>query len=194
MPDRDQLKEALDERDAAYRARDEAVERARKIAGERDALLASQRHLHAERDDAIAAASRYRATLCAKLIREAAESSLARHGASQILRPHLEQQLRVEEDTDGKLCVSAVDDVGQRSTVDKLVQAMRVDPDYAKAFRAREEPSNKLANNPWTQESWHLTQQAQLLRENPGLARRMQIEAGVLHDDTTSRKKRGAAK
>jgi hypothetical protein len=161
----------------------EARVRIQKLAGERNGLLADRRKLTRERDEAAAAHKRIENAFFQKLIREATEASLEKHGGTRVLGIHVEKHLRAEPDGD-RFPVVVVDEVGKilrGRSVDDVVREMRTDPDFAKAFRPKDEPGKKLAGNPWAGQpsTWSITEQARLLKTNRGYAIRCMREAGI---------------
>jgi hypothetical protein len=76
---------------------------------------------------------------------------------------------------------------GKPLTVPQLLEEMRLSPDYAHLFAGGKAGSGsgttlfngERVDNPWKKESFNLTLQGKILRENPTLANRLKQEAGV---------------
>ena len=132
--------------------------------------------VEAERD-------RYRDLLHKRIIGDKAAEMITKFGGrSKVLNILIEPQLAVRE-TDGKFRVVVVD---QATGVERpgvcvgdLLTEMRSSAEFAGAFDSKPSGSTKLANNPWNPETENVTQQALLLRRNPGMAARLRREAGV---------------
>lgn len=121
--------------------------------------------------------------------------------AAQAINPRLVEmvamgQLQVDVQENGKRVVSVVDADGQPRmdlktgkplTVAQLLEEMRLSPDYAHLFAGGKAGSGsgttlfngERVDNPWKKESFNLTLQGKILRENPTLANRLKQEAGV---------------
>jgi hypothetical protein len=139
----------------------------------------------AERDQAIAERDRYRGHLHRRVIRDASASAIAAHGGQpKGLDFLVSNQLAVRE-VGEKFHVVVVDPATHEERVgvslNDLLTEMR-SGEFAHAFDGNADGANTpkpLANNPWAPDTLNVTEQYRLLRKNPGLAKRMQREAGV---------------
>jgi hypothetical protein len=147
--------------------------------------------------EATVARDRYRTELHKEVLRQRVTAALEAHGARPIklLIAQAEMRLRVVEEAEGerlRYSIVAIDECGHvlAGGIEGVIKDLRADADFCSLFKpsAREEANGRrLANNPWRQGAWNATEQAKILRVNPGLAKVLQRQAGALLDDVQSR-------
>lgn len=123
-----------------------------------------------------------------KLGREIREAK----GTPELLEPHLKNRIKAEL-KDGKVQITVLTpsgmpmlkDDGKEATIADLIAELKASPIYQRAFEAPSvsgagsRPSQTPgANNPWAPNTFNITQQMQLFRQDPAAARRMAAEYG----------------
>ena len=126
---------------------------------------------------------RYRTLFFRHLIRQAAAQAIADSGGrAAFLLPVIEPQLTVREDGDRFTVVVVDKDTGLEQPTESIANVlaeMRCSEELSGAFDAKINPGSKFSNNPFAVGTENFTQQARLIKCNPGLALRMCREAGV---------------
>ena len=106
------------------------------------------------------------------------------------------QQMKVEQLEDGKRVIRVLDGEGKPRTdiktgepvkVSQLLEEMKLTEDYAHLFSGGNAGAGsqttlfdgKRIVNPWKKDSFNLSMQGKIVTENPELANRLKIEAGV---------------
>ncbi len=131
----------------------------------------------------IAERDRYRDLLYQRVKDDELTRMIARFsGRSKVLAIILEPQLAVREIGGGKFDLFVIDPATGLErpgvSLSGLLTDMRSSTDYAGAFESKPKGTVNLADNPWHPGTENLTQQALLMRRNPGMAARMRAEAG----------------
>lgn len=67
---------------------------------------------------------------------------------------------------------------GEPYTISDYINQMKQSEEHGFLFADGKSPTSQGQANPWKKESYNLTQQARVFRENPALAARMKAEAG----------------
>lgn len=145
-----------------------------------------------------AVAERYRGIIEASLVDAQLNAAIAKHGGRHgLLGPALRSRIRiVEEGEEFKtqvLSKTGVPDIVIRNgkpepmTIDDLVVAMKADPEFGVAFSASgasgsgAKPSNPGAGgtlkNPFAKETWNLTEQSKLFKQDPALYEALKAQA-----------------
>jgi hypothetical protein len=137
--------------------------------------------MSSELTKAIAERNRYRDLLYRRVIDDEIARTITKCGGrSKVLAIVVEPQLSVRE-IGNKFQVFVIDPVTgvERPglSLSDLMTDMRSSAEFAGAFDSRPQGTVRLANNPFDPETENLTQQALLLRRNPGMAARMRQEA-----------------
>lgn len=134
-----------------------------------------------------------------QLIVSTATAALARHeGNPALLVPIIRSQTQMVKDEDGTIKVVVLNAAGEPRvspkggstdpmTIEELVEEMKTHPDYGMGFKSKAKGGgggpgadrNLGAKNPWSLEHFNLTEQARILKENPGLANQLKSAAGV---------------
>jgi hypothetical protein len=148
----------------------------------------------------LAAAEQRHADLMKQVINEKTENILSKaireaKGSAELLTPHIQSRIRSEfVDGQVKLTVLGANGVpmlrddGKEATVKDLIEEFRGSSAYARAFDpngttgtgARDaKPTLNGVTNPWLSTSKNLTQQMQIVRENPALAKSLAAAAGI---------------
>lgn len=132
------------------------------------------------------------------IVRNEALSAIAKaDGITELLLPHVRGRLKLHEE-DGKFSVQVVDSdgnprigsgKGEPMTLDQLLTEMKETEVFAPAFRGSRATgggangsgrgSGGAVKNPWKKETFNLTEQGRLIRENPDLAQRLRAEANA---------------
>ena len=129
----------------------------------------------------IAERNRYRDLLYKRIIDDEITRTITKFGGrSKVLAIVVEPQLAVRE-IGNKFHVFVIDPATGLErpgvSLSDLMTDMRSSTEFAGAFDNKPQGPVKLANNPCVAETENLTQQALLLRRNPGMAARMRQEA-----------------
>lgn len=136
-----------------------------------------------------------------QLISSTATQAITEHkGSVKLLLPLIRHQTRMVKDEDGNVQVVVVDEKGEpristrssstgNMTIEELVEEMKNDKEFARAFEGsggsgsggHEGGSGGRGGvkNPWKKDSFNLTEQARLTREEPEKAKRLRAEAGA---------------
>jgi rubrerythrin len=150
--------------------------------------------------DKLAAAEQRHADLLKQVINEKAENLVSKaireaKGSPELLTPHVQSRIKSEY-VDGQVKVTVLGangvpmlrDDGKEATVKDLIEEFRGSPAYARAFDANgitgsgakdAKPALNGVINPWLSTSKNLTQQMQIVRENPAMAKSLAAAAGV---------------
>lgn len=130
------------------------------------------------------------------LVTSVLREALRRHGGNaKLLMPLIEKRLRVRENAAGDFIAEVLNDAGVARikdasgalmSIEDLIVEMKASTDYGLLFASSGPPgggaeggSGKGANgdNPWRKESWNVTKQMRLLRDDPTTAARLQRAA-----------------
>jgi hypothetical protein len=150
--------------------------------------------------DKLAAAEQRHAELLKQVTSEKVENLVSRaireaKGSPELLTPHVQSRIKSEY-VDGQVKVTVLGangvpmlrDDGKEATVKDLIEEFRSSTSYARAFDANgtagsgardAKPALNGVSNPWLSTSKNLTQQMQMVRENPALAKSLAAAAGV---------------
>lgn len=148
----------------------------------------------------LAAAEQRHADLLKQVMNEKAENIVSKaireaKGSPELLTPHIQSRIKSEfVDGQVKLTVLGANGVpmlrddGKEASVSDLLEEFRGSPAYARAFDANgtagsgardAKPALNGVTNPWLSTSKNLTQQMQMVRDNPALAKSLAAAAGV---------------
>lgn len=172
---------------------------AEKVREEYEAKLAQMRdQAKRETDQAREEADRERAAARNYFLdSEITRAIIAAQGTPELLGHVVRAHLDVERDDDGRFRLRVLGPDGQPRIknssgdpfgLDDLVEELKADPKYGRAFDAPNRtgggaPHNSrtasVGVNPFKKESRNLTEQMRLMREQPETARRLAQEAGV---------------
>lgn len=148
----------------------------------------------------LSAAEQRHADLLKQVVNEKVENIVSKaireaKGSPELLTPHVQSRIK-SEFVDGQVKVTVLGangvpmllDDGKEATVKDLIEEFRGSTSYARAFDptgttgtgARDaKPALNGVTNPWLSTSKNLTQQMQIVRDNPTLAKSLAAAAGV---------------
>lgn len=106
------------------------------------------------------------------------------------------QQMKVEKGEDGRRVIKVLDADGNRRmdvktgeplTITQVIEEMKMTPDYAHLFAGGKAGGGssttlfdgKRIDNPWKQDSFNLTLQGKIMKDDPDMAARLKAEAGA---------------
>jgi DNA-binding transcriptional MerR regulator len=155
-------------------------------------ILESHKKEMGKKDEEIA---KMRQSLESYLVDASATAAIAElKGVPQLLLPHVKTSVKVVEN-EGRYVVQIVDAAGtprvnskgEPLTIKELVEEMRLSEVFGRAFEptgtsgggaSGGKPSNSAGiKNPWKKETFNLTEQGRIYRENPKLAEQLEKEA-----------------
>ena len=156
-------------------------------------LLDSHKKELAKKDEET---SKMKTTLERYLVDASATTAIAElKGVPQLLLPHVKNAVRVIEN-DGEYIVQVVDatgtprinNKGECLSIKELVEEMRQSEIFGRAFEATGTTGSGSTGaktnmapikNPWKKETFNLTEQGRIFKENPELAQRLKKEASA---------------